>query len=87
MTFAVEDLSLGGMRARGDAAQLAARPGEMVNVRVEGMGPDAFEFTADAQVVRVEEGVLAIEWSAADPVVAEHIMMVLATRPSTKGPR
>lgn len=78
----VEDLSLGGMRAHGDATPLGAQPGHAVHVRITGGDGDPFDVVADARVVRVDGDGLAVEWTSTDPQVAEQIMMILAMRGS-----
>jgi hypothetical protein len=80
VSLVVEDLSLGGMRARGDVTALAAVPGQSVHTRITGGGPEPFDLVADARVVRVDDDGLAVEWTSTDPQVAEQIMMVLAMR-------
>jgi hypothetical protein len=82
VSLVVEDLSLGGMRAAGDARGLGAQPGNAVHVRVVGGGAnggEAFDLVGDAKVVRVDEEGVAVEWTSTDPQVAEQIMMLLAT--------
>jgi hypothetical protein len=80
VSLIVEDLSLGGMRARGDATGLGAQVGQSVHTRITGGGPEPFDLVADARVVRVDGDGLAVEWTSTDPQVAEQIMMILAVR-------
>jgi hypothetical protein len=79
VALAVEDLSLGGMRARGDALALGAQVGHAVHVRIVGGGAEPFDLVGDAKVVRVDGEGIAVEWTSADPQVAEQIMILLAT--------
>ena len=46
---------------------------------VVGGGADPFDLVGDAKVVRVDGEGIAVEWTSADPQVAEQIMIVLAT--------
>src|SRR5689334_7092970 len=73
VSLLVEDLSLGGMRASGDARPLGAQIGHAVHVRVVGGGADPFDLVGDAKVVRVDGEGIAVEWTSADPQVAEQI--------------
>ena len=79
-TLVVEDLSLGGMRARGSLRPMQLAPGETVRVRLSGTGSDRFDIVSDARVVRIEDGHVAFEWLLVDPQVAEQILILVATR-------
>ena len=79
-TLVVEDLSLGGLRARGDVAPMALVPGETVRLRLSGSGSDPFDIVSDARVVRIESDSVAFEWLLTNPQVAEQILIILATR-------
>ena len=79
-TLVLEDLSLGGLRVRGDIAPLGAAEGDTVTVRLNGRGEKPFDLVGDALVIRADRNALALEWRTDDPTLAEAVLSILDER-------